>query len=91
MLDMAFTPGRTNDGKEIKSDILWRPGSYGFGWFISSIHGEKDVEHSGGWAGSVTEILRVPSRRISVILLTNSSNDELLQIAPQMVAIAEKN
>jgi CubicO group peptidase (beta-lactamase class C family) len=91
MLEMAFTPGRTNDGKEITTDILWRPSSYGFGWFISSIHGEKDVEHSGGWAGSVTEILRVPSRRISVILLTNSSNDELLQIAPQMVEIADKN
>jgi hypothetical protein len=91
MIEMAFTPGRTNDGKEITTNIPWRPSSYGFGWFISSIHGEKDVEHSGGWAGSVTEILRVPSRRITVILLTNSSNDELLQIAPQMVEVAEDN
>ncbi len=33
MLEMAFTPGRTNDGKEIRTGIGDRPNSYGFGWF----------------------------------------------------------
>ncbi len=60
MLEMAFTPGRTNDGEQIHTDILNRPNSYGFGWLISSLDGDKDVEHSGGWAGYGTEILRVP-------------------------------
>ena len=41
-LEMAFTPGHTNDGKEIRTDLLTRPSSYGFGWFISELHGEKD-------------------------------------------------
>jgi CubicO group peptidase (beta-lactamase class C family) len=88
MLEMASTPGRTNDGKEIATDILPRPNSYGFGWFISSLHGEKDVEHSGGWSGHETHILRVPGRRITAIVLTNSSNHDVPEIAQEMVEIA---
>lgn len=60
-LEMAFTPGRTNDGKEIRTEILKRPNSYGFGWLISSLDGSKDIEHSGGWAGYVTDPARARS------------------------------
>lgn len=88
MLEMAFTPGLGNDGKEITTDILSRPSSYGFGWFISSLHGEKDVEHSGGWSGYATHILRVPGRRITAIVLTNSSNGDVPEIAQEMAEIA---
>jgi len=90
ILEMAVTPGRTNDGKEIETDILKRgnlPNSYGFGWFISSLDGATDVEHSGGWAGYVSDILRVPSRRITAIVLSNSANMEVPKIAEQMVEI----
>jgi CubicO group peptidase (beta-lactamase class C family) len=87
-LEMAFTPGRGNDGKEIATDILTRPSSYGFGWIISSLRGEKDVEHSGGWSGYATHILRVPSRRITAIVLTNSSNADVPEIAQEMAEIA---
>ncbi len=87
-LEMAFTPARGNDGKEIATDLLTRPSSYGFGWFISSLRGEKDVEHSGGWSGYATHILRVPSRRITAIILTNSSNDDVPEIAQEMAEIA---
>jgi len=87
-LEMAFTPGHTNDGKEIKTDLLLRPSSYGFGWFISSLHGVKDVEHSGGWSGYATHILRVPTRQVTAIVLTNSSNGDVPDIAEQMAEIA---
>lgn len=89
-LEMAFTPGRTNDGKEIETDIMLRPSSYGFGWFIGSLDGDKDEEHLGGWSGYITDILRVPSRQVTAIVLTNASNDEVLEIAEQMVEIAGK-
>jgi CubicO group peptidase (beta-lactamase class C family) len=89
-LEMAFTPGHTNDGKEIATHILKRPNSYGFGWFISSLDGDKDVEHSGGWSGYRTDILRVPARRVTAIVLTNSSNDEVTDIAEQIVEVAGK-
>jgi CubicO group peptidase (beta-lactamase class C family) len=87
-LEMAFTPGLGNDGKAITTDLLTRPNSYGFGWIISSVRGERDVEHSGGWAGYVTYILRVPSRRVTAIVLTNSSNNDVPDIAEQMAEIA---
>jgi CubicO group peptidase (beta-lactamase class C family) len=88
MLGMAFAPGRSNAGKEITTDLLTRPSSYGFGWIIRSLHGEKVVEHSGGWSGYATYILRVPSRRVTAIVLTNSSNGDVPDIAQQMVEIA---
>jgi CubicO group peptidase (beta-lactamase class C family) len=87
-LEMAFTPGQTNDGKEIRTDLLTRPGSYGFGWLISSLHGQKVVEHSGGWSGYATHILRVPGRQVTAIVLTNSSNGDVPDIAEQMAEIA---
>jgi CubicO group peptidase (beta-lactamase class C family) len=87
-LEMAFTPGHTNDGNEIRMDLLSRPSSYGFGWFISGLHGEKVVEHSGGWSGYNTHILRLPSRQLTVIVLTNSSNEDVPDIAEQMAEIA---
>lgn len=89
-LEMAFTPGLGNDGKQLTTDLLSRPGSssYGFGWVISSLEGEKDVEHAGGWAGYVTYILRVPSRRVTAIVLTNASNEDVPDIATQMAELA---
>ncbi len=87
-LEMAFTPGLANDGKEIVTDLLPLPNSYGFGWVISSVQGEKDVEHPGGWAGYATYILRVPSRRVTAIVLTNASNDDVPDLARQMVEIS---
>jgi CubicO group peptidase (beta-lactamase class C family) len=87
-LETAFTPGLNNERKEISTDLLALPSSYGFGWVISTVQGEKDVEHPGGWAGYATYILRVPSRRVTAIVLTNASNDDLAEIARQMAEIA---
>jgi CubicO group peptidase (beta-lactamase class C family) len=87
-LEIAFTRGHTNDGKEIRTDLLLRPSSYGFGWLISGLHGEKTVEHTGGWSGYGTHILRVPSRQVTAIVLTNSSNEDVPEIAEQMAEIA---
>jgi CubicO group peptidase (beta-lactamase class C family) len=86
-LETAFTPGLGNDGMPISTDLLSRPSSYGFGWVISSLRGEKDIEHAGGWAGYETYILRVPSRRVTAIVLTNASNDDVPDIATQMAAL----
>ena len=72
------------------TDILGRPNSYGFGWFISSLDGAKTVEHSGGWAGYVTYILRIPSRCVTSIVLSNFSNHDVPDIAEQMIQIAER-
>jgi CubicO group peptidase (beta-lactamase class C family) len=43
-LDLAFTPGRTSDGKVIETHFFAYPSSYGFGWFISSESGATVLE-----------------------------------------------
>src|SRR5579863_5210180 len=58
------------------------------GWFVSGLHGEKVVEHSGGWSGYATHILRMPSRQVTAIVLTNSSNGDVPDIAQQIAEIA---
>ncbi len=47
---------------------------YGLGWFLFDHAGRKVVEHSGGIDGMVTELVMVPSEKLGVIVLTNSSS-----------------
>lgn len=93
-LELAFTPGRTNNGNEIMethmTDLLKRPCSYGFGWVISSLDGDKVVEHSGRGIGYSSYIMRVPSRGLTAILLSNSFNADSPEIARQMIEIARR-
>lgn len=88
-LDLAFTPGRTRDGKVIDTHFFEYPSAYGFGWFVSSQNGAAVLEHGGAWSGYRTHIIRVPSRRLTAIVLTNSSNDGVGRIAHRMIEIAE--
>lgn len=44
---------------------------YGFGWFVSPLHGHRSQEHSGGTAGFTTDIRRLPDDHLTVIVLTN--------------------
>ena len=88
-LDLAFTPGRTRDGKVIETHFFDYPSSYGFGWFVSSQNSATVVEHGGVWSGYRTHIIRVPARQLTAIVLTNSSNDDVGQIAHRMIEIAE--
>ena len=85
----AFTPGRTSNGKVIETHFFAHPSAYGFGWFISSEKGALVLEHGGEWSGYRTHIIRVPSRRITAIVLTNSSNQHVTSLAHQMIEIAK--
>lgn len=88
-LDLAFTPGRTRDGKTIETHFFDYPSSYGFGWFLSSENGAPVLEHGGVWSGYRTHIVRVPSRKLTAIVLTNSSNNDVARLAHRMIEIAE--
>jgi CubicO group peptidase (beta-lactamase class C family) len=87
-LDLAFTPGRTSNGNIIETHFFEYPSAYGFGWFISSENGAAVLEHGGDWSGYRTHIVRVPSRQVTAIVLTNSSNNDVGQIAHRMIEIA---
>lgn len=64
-LKMAWTPGKLDNGKEH---------SYGFGWAVGKVDGKLVVEHSGGWAGFRTYIVRYGDDGLTVVVLANNQN-----------------
>jgi CubicO group peptidase (beta-lactamase class C family) len=61
---VMWSPTRTATGEVLP---------YGIGWFVQQHEGETLLWHSGLWEGAYSAIyLRVPSRRITLILLANS-------------------
>lgn len=90
-VEMMFQPGRTNDGKDsdtYMTEILKRPTSYGFGWFITSFGETLEVEHGGFWSGYRSYIIRQPSRRLTAIVLMNSADDQIGAVAHELIDIA---
>ncbi len=45
--------------------------SYGLGWFLSDVKGYKQVSHTGGLAGTVTQVTLLPELKLGIIVLTN--------------------
>ncbi len=44
---------------------------YGLGWFLKDVKGYKMVTHTGGLAGTVTQITMLPEINLGIIVLTN--------------------
>lgn len=64
-LEDAFTPAKLNDGSAT---------DYGFGWTIANTNGLRVVSHGGAWVGFRTNIMRIPSERFSVVVLSNAAD-----------------
>jgi CubicO group peptidase (beta-lactamase class C family) len=64
MMQQAWTPSILASGKQI---------TYGFGWELGERDGTRTVRHSGGTIGFRTQILRIPERKFTVIVLSNRS------------------
>ncbi len=45
--------------------------TYGLGWGISDVKGYKQVSHTGGLAGMVTQVTLIPELNLGIIVLTN--------------------
>jgi len=61
--------------------------NYGYGWGIDSIDGKRRVSHGGGIPGYITTISRVPSDGVTIILLSNASNESIGAISNSIYAI----
>ena len=57
-----LTPGTLNSGKRL---------DYAYGLQLGEYKGLRTVKHDGGFAGFVTEMLRFPDQRFTVICLAN--------------------
>lgn len=49
-------------------------GSYGLGFFLADVKGYKQVSHTGGLAGIVTQITMLPELKLGIIVLTNQQS-----------------
>ena len=68
LLEEAFSPGRLTDGS---------PTEYGFGWFITKRRGVKILHHAGETAGFQHKFIRIPEKRLALIILTNRDSYDL--------------
>lgn len=48
--------------------------AYGLGWFLSDVKGYKQVTHTGGLAGVVTQVTLLPELKLGIIVLTNQQS-----------------
>ncbi|SCX83258.1 CubicO group peptidase, beta-lactamase class C family [Flavobacterium caeni] len=48
--------------------------SYGLGWQLTDINGFKQVSHTGGLDGIVTQVVMVPEINLGIIVLTNQQS-----------------
>ncbi len=60
----AWAPGKLSDGTSIQ---------YGFGWVIGKINQAEIVEHAGDINGFNADILRIPSKKLTLITLCNAN------------------
>ena len=48
--------------------------AYGLGWFLADEQGYKQVSHTGGLAGIVTQVMLVPELKLGIIIFTNQQS-----------------
>jgi hypothetical protein len=58
------------------SDYNTHFASYGLGWRLSDVRGFKQVGHTGGLAGIVTQVTLIPEMKLGIIVLTNQQSVE---------------
>ncbi|KRD06438.1 serine hydrolase [Flavobacterium sp. Root901] len=47
---------------------------YGLGWFLNDVKGYKQVSHTGGLEGNVTQTTLIPELQLGIIVLTNQQS-----------------
>ena len=74
-LDRAWTKGKTNDGEAVNAQwIIYYDdrASYGMGWFISELEGQRIVWTPGAGRGFSTTIFSVPDSDLHIVVLCNA-------------------
>ncbi|HEX7707605.1 MAG TPA: serine hydrolase, partial [Thermoanaerobaculia bacterium] len=74
LIEKAWTPYRLSNGEAT---------SYGYGWVIGKLMGERMIQHGGGINGFVTMALWLPEHEVFVTVLQNSESGDP---SPEFVA-----
>jgi len=75
--EQMWTPAKLNSGKATK---------YGFGWFIDTLEGHKNIGHSGSTSGFSATIQRFPDDELAIIILTNTDQSIATTLAKKIAA-----
>lgn len=73
-----WTPARLTDGTQSR---------YGFGWFVDNVPGGIAVSHHGETMGFTNFIVKYPSRRLTLIVLTNRTGGAPWDLALRVAAL----
>lgn len=76
----AWTAATLTDG---------RRSGYGFGWFVDDSSGGVRLRHHGETMGFTNAILKIPSRRLTIVLLTNRTGGEPWDLAARIAELPE--
>lgn len=77
MTDKLITPASRDAMWTSRNGVDGRELPYGLGWFLGEYHGARVVWHTGLWEGQYSALYlkvlsKVPSERVTLILLANS-------------------
>jgi CubicO group peptidase (beta-lactamase class C family) len=70
--ELWWTAATLNNGKRVDNPRQGEPGSYGFGWFISSVNGHRNIGHSGITSGFSAANELFPEDKLEIIILSNT-------------------
>lgn len=62
---------------------------YGFGWRLGTLNGFQTVAHSGDIPGFTSQLLRIPSEKLTVIVLCNAMPGGATQLARHIAPLAD--
>ncbi len=66
------------------------PNDYATGLYVGAFHGLRKVEHSGGGAGSDSEMIRFPDQQLTIAVLCNVRDEDQADHALTAVPLARK-
>ena len=76
-LERMWTPVRLSDGTTH---------TYGFGWSVGEVNGQRIIEHGGAWQGFKSYIARYVGKGLTVIIMTNLAETDPGHIAHGVAA-----
>ncbi|MGU3377536.1 serine hydrolase domain-containing protein [Chryseobacterium sp. M5A1_1a] len=60
---------------------------YAFGNILDSISDIQVLEHSGSWASYASNFIRIPDKKITIVVLTNNTKNSAIEISHQLATI----
>jgi CubicO group peptidase (beta-lactamase class C family) len=62
-------------------------GDYGFGWRVDSVDGHRRLHHDGSTSGFRNYVIRYPDDRMTVLVLTNRRDPDVMPLAEAVAGI----